>query len=78
MNYVAETALAAIKRERPDLAGWCEDKRHALADSDKLEVLCWIVFKLDASNREIAARALCVRAEDLEPQGPLGRVLRTI
>lgn len=78
MNYILSTALDAIAAQRPNLTSWCEDKRHALADADKLEALRWIVFKLDASNRGIAAKALGVRAEDLEPQSALGRVLRAI
>ena len=41
MNFIIDDALTAIERERPELAGWCEDKRHELPDQGKLEALRW-------------------------------------
>lgn len=75
MNFIIDDALTAIERERPELAGWCEDKRHELPDQGKLEALRWVVFSLDARNRAIAAKALGIALDDLPA---LGRVLQVI
>lgn len=75
MSDLISIALDAIERERPQLASWCEDKRHELPDTGKLGALEWICFKLDGQNREIAARALGINSADLDA---LARVLRVI
>lgn len=75
MNFIYERVLDAIEKERPKMAGWCEDKRHELHDTGKLEALRWIVFSLDRQNKEIACRALGIQYSDLEP---LGRILHVI
>ena len=48
MSDLISIALDAIERERPQLASWCEDKRHELPDTGKLGALEWICFKLTA------------------------------
>lgn len=75
MNFIIERVLDAIEGERPGMAEWCENKRHELPDSGKLEALRWVVFTLDTPNKKIAARALGIEYSDLEP---LGRVLQQI
>lgn len=70
-----ETVLAAIESERPDLASWCEDKRHELPDGGKLRALEWICFGLDEGNKKIAARAIGVDLADLYA---VGRVIRKV
>lgn len=75
MNFIIDDALTAIERERPELAGWCEDERHELPDQGKLEALRWVVFSLDERNRAIAAKALGIALDDLPA---LGRVLQVI
>ena len=69
MNFIIEDALTAIEKERPELAGWCEDKRHELADQGKLEALRWLVFNLDQKNRAIAAKALGIALDDFPAVG---------
>lgn len=75
MNTIIDTVLAAIEKERPQLAGWCEDQRHSLPDEGKLEALRWVAEKLDGQNRAIAARALGIMDDDLDA---LGRVLQVV
>ena len=75
MSHLVDTALAAIKRERPELTSWCETKGIELSEADKLQALEWMCFKLDAQNREIAMRAVEIAPADVEP---LIRVLRVI
>lgn len=74
MNFITERVLDAIAAERPDMADWCEDKRHELPDNGKLEALRWVV-SLDTPNKKIAARALGIDFADL---APLQRVLQVI
>ena len=69
MNFIIDDALTAIERERPELAGWCEDKRHELPDQGKLEALRWVVFSLDERNRAIAAKALGIALMTCPPWG---------
>ncbi|EBH4029495.1 hypothetical protein CXH73_24490 [Salmonella enterica] len=75
MNFITDLVLDAIEKERPELADWCEDKRHELPDSGKLEALRWVVFQLDAENQQIAAHALGIAFADL---APLARVLQVV
>jgi hypothetical protein len=75
VSHLVDTALATIKRERPDLASWCETKGIELSGADKLESLEWMCFKLDVQNCEIAVRAVGIAPADVEP---LKRVLRVI
>lgn len=75
MNFIIDHVLSSIERERPDLAEWCEDKRHEMPDAGKLDALRWVVFGLDAKNRSIAAQALGIRLDDFEP---LKRVFQAI
>lgn len=75
MNFIIDQVLSSIERERPDLAEWCEDKRHEMPDAGKLDALRWVVFGLDAKNRAIAAQALGIGLDDFEP---LKRVLQAI
>ncbi len=72
---ILDDVLPAIERERPELAQWCEDKRHELPDQGKLEALRWVVFGLDTRNRAIAAAALGIALDDLPA---LGRVLQVV
>ena len=72
---IIEDVWTAIERERPELAQWCEDKRHELPDQGKLEALRWVVFGLDTRNRAIAAAALGIALDDLPA---LGRVLQVV
>ena len=74
MNII-ETVLDAIEKERPQLASWCEDQRHSLADQGKLESLRWVTERLDGQNKGIAARALGIMDDDLDA---LGRVLKVV
>lgn len=74
MNFIIDRVLDAIEGERPEMADWCEDKRHELPDSGKLEALRWVV-QLDEQNQQIAARALGIDFADL---APLQRVLQVI
>lgn len=74
MNFIIEHVLDAIEGERPEMADWCEDKRHELPDNGKLEALRWVV-SLDTPNKKIAARALGIQYSDLEP---LERILQVI
>lgn len=74
MNFITERVLDAIAAERPEMADWCEDKRHELPDSGKLEALRWVV-QLDEQNQQIAARALGIAFADL---APLERVLQVV
>ena len=30
MNFIIDDVLRAIELERPELASWCDDKRHSL------------------------------------------------
>lgn len=75
MNFIVVDVLAAIERQRPELADWCRDKRLELVDQDKLGALRWIVFELDARNKVIASSALGISLEDF---APLKRVLQAI
>lgn len=75
MNFITDLVLDAIEKDRPEMADWCEDKRHELPDSGKLEALRWIVNQLDAQNQRIACRALGIQYNDLEP---LQRILQVI
>ncbi|HHR4362622.1 TPA: hypothetical protein ACS52O_004752 [Salmonella enterica] len=74
MNFITDLVLDAIEGERPEMADWCEDKRHELPDNGKLEALRWVV-SLDTPNKKIAARALGIQYSDLEP---LERILQVI
>lgn len=75
MSDLVALALAAIERERPEMADWCENKRHELPAPSKLRALEWICFALDARNQQIAAHALGIDPADLPA---LGRVLRAL
>ena len=75
MNFITDLVLDAIEKDRPEMADWCEDKRHELPDSGKLEALRWVVCSLDEENQQIAARALGIDFADL---APLQRVLQVI
>ena len=74
MNFITDLVLDAIEKDRPEMADWCEDKRHELPDNGKLEALRWVV-SLDTPNKEIASRALGIQYSDLEP---LERILQVI
>lgn len=75
MNFIYKRVLDAIEKERPEMSGWCEDKRHELPDSGKLEALRWVVYQLDGQNKQIAARALGIQHSDLQA---LDRILQVI
>ena len=75
MNFIIDDVLNAIEKERRSLASWAQDKRHSLADTDKLGALRWLAFDLDAQNNRIAAKTLGIAEADLEP---LKRVLQAI
>ena len=75
MNFIIDDVLRAIELERAELASWCDDKRHSLGDSGKLEALRWVVFDLDAKNKVIASRVLGIQLADLDA---LRRVFQVI
>lgn len=75
MNFITDDVLAAIEKERPEMASWVEDKRHELADYGKLESLRWVAFSLDSRNLAIACKTLSISPDDLPA---LRRILNVI
>jgi hypothetical protein len=75
MNFIFDQVIDAIEKERPELEGWCEDKRAEYMDMGKLEALRWVAFSLDAKNQTIACRALGIAETDLPA---LKRILQVI
>lgn len=74
LDYLASEALSAIAT-RPEMASWVESKAVELDGRDKLDVLRWIVLRLDAQNRALVAERIGVTAADL---AAVARVLQRV
>lgn len=74
-DWLISTALDAVAKERPELAGWCASKKTEEADRDRLGALRFVCNGLDERNRAIAAKAIGVSDADLEA---CARVLKAI
>jgi len=75
MDWLMETALEAIEKEKPEMASWLADKRSENAKATRLDALRFICSSLDNGNKTIVCKALGVSPEDMEATR---RVLRAI
>lgn len=66
LHWLIRDALDAIEAERPELAGWCADKRREEAGGGRYEALSFVCSSLDAGNREIVAGELGIAPADLD------------
>lgn len=75
LDYLADKALRAIEAQKPQLGSWLADKRRELLGKSRLDVLRFITFDLDRTNRTIVFESMGLDASDTQA---LERILRKI